>query len=116
MDPRLRPRHWPCGRGGHVVDYATHAEEHQGHVGNATPATRDAPLASRVQRRSSKNERSNDEDVSGTQGEPDGIVLADCGSNAGVHHHVPGVKRFDFESSRRSDVCTEVLEQNFGAL
>ena len=77
---------------------AAQPEEHQGHARDAAPGPRDAQAPERAPQRPPEAQRRDDEALPGAQGQPDGLVPADRGADAGVHHHVPDPARHDLRA------------------
>ena len=78
------------------------AEEHQGHARDAAPRAGDAPAAEPVPQRPDQAQRRDDEALPGAQGQPDVVVPAAAGSDAGLHHHVPDPPRPDVQADREA--------------
>ena len=57
-------------------------------------------LQTRAQERPPEAQRRDDEALPGAQGQPDGLVSAAGGPDAGLHHHVPHPARLDVRARR----------------
>ncbi|CAB4902982.1 unannotated protein [freshwater metagenome] len=84
---------WILDHGAHGAGYGTHytadCQEHSVNVANAADATRDEAHPREVQERPRKAQRGTHGVLQGEFHQPPGRMLADGGSDAGLHHYVP---------------------------